>query len=200
MRTKPFASVAATAAGAGILMLASCSSPAKNAAPAHSRGVSATAADSASAARPPGGAVHMIAYSINSDGPRFSAIVTGAVGDHGGGVTVYPNGKVDPGHTSQLSLRLTHGSFRLSIAGLDKKIVTAFRHWQGNAATCSGSLSVTDPALVVAGSGTGLYRGIKGSLTLTATIDEIDAKPCEGTGKFLWQVIVIAGQGTVSVG
>jgi len=181
-------------------MLAGCASPARNAAPSHSRAVSSTEAESASSGRPAGGAVHMIAYSINSDGPRFSAIVTGSVGDHGGGVTVYPNGKVDREHTSQLSLRLTHGSFRLSIAGLDKKIISAFRQWQGNATTCSGSVSVTDPTPVVAGSGTGLYRGIKGSFTLTATIDEIDARPCEGTGKFLSQVIVIAGPGAVSFG
>jgi hypothetical protein len=52
---------------------------------------------------------------------------------------------------------------------------------------------------VVAGSGTGAYRGISGSFTVTVTIDEVDVKPvCNGTGAFLAQVILIAGPGTVS--
>lgn len=52
---------------------------------------------------------------------------------------------------------------------------------------------------VVAGSGTGSYRGISGSFALTVTIDEVDVKPvCNGTSKFLSQVILLAGSGTVS--
>ena len=55
-------------------------------------------------------------YSINSDGPDFRAVVTGAVGDYGPAVTVHPDGTVDPSHSSELELKLTAGSFRLSIA------------------------------------------------------------------------------------
>lgn len=147
------------------------------------------------------GSAHMTLYSINSDGPRFAAIVTGAVGDHGQAVSVYPDGRVDPQHDSDLSLRLTRGSFLLSGAVLDKRIVTAFGHWPGNPVTCSGHVSVTAPVPVVAGSGTGAYRGISGDFTLTATVDEIDAKSgCTATGRFLAQVIVITGAGTVRTG
>jgi hypothetical protein len=65
--------------------------------------------------------------------------------------------------------------------------------------TCSGSISVTAPVPIVAGSGTGSYRGISGSFIVTGTIDEVDVKPvCDGTSKFLSQVIVLAGSGTVS--
>jgi hypothetical protein len=65
--------------------------------------------------------------------------------------------------------------------------------------TCSDSISVTAAFPVVAGSGTGSYRGIGGSFTVTGTIDEVDAKPvCDGTSKFLSQVILLAGSGTVS--
>ena len=71
--------------------------------------------------------VHMMIYSVNSDGPYFRAILTGAVGDYGPAVRVPPDGTVDPEHTSQMELRLTRGSFRLSIAGLDAKIAEAFR-------------------------------------------------------------------------
>jgi hypothetical protein len=140
-----------------------------------------------------------MAYSVNSDGPDFRAIMTGAVGDYGPAVTVYPDGKVDPEHTSELELNLSHGSFRLSIARLDAEVVRAYRHWPSSAATCSGSITVGALAPVVAGSGTGAYRGIAGRFSMTVTIDEVDVKPvCNGTGKFLSQVILMAGDGTVS--
>ena len=148
---------------------------------------------------PAGDQAHIIVYSINSDGPDFRAILTGSVGDYGPAVTVHPDGTVDPEHRSELELRLTHGSFRLSIASLDTDVATAYRHWPSNPGTCSGSISFTMAVPVVAGSGTGSYRGITGSFALTVTIDEVDVKPaCNGTSKFLSQVILLAGSGTVS--
>jgi hypothetical protein len=148
-----------------------------------------------------GGNTHITLYSIDSDGPVFQAIVTGAVGDHGQAVSVYPDGRVDPQHDSDLSLRLTRGSFLLNAAALDKRVVTALGRWRGNPATCSGSATVAARVPVVAGSGTGAYRGIGGSFALTATVDEIDARSaCTATGKFLAQVIVITGAGTVRPG
>jgi len=151
------------------------------------------------AAAPAGGAVHIMAYSINSDGPFFRVILTGAIGDYGPAVTVYPNGQVDPQHTRDMELKLTNGSFRLRIAGLEKKLLLAFRHWPAHPATCSGSITATGAVPVVAGSGTGLYQGISGSFAMAVTIDEVDAKPvCDGTGKFLAQVILLTGAGTVS--
>ena len=144
---------------------------------------------------------HITLYSINSDGPRFQAIVTGAVGDHGQAVSVYPDGRIDPEHDSDLSLRLGRGSFLLSAAVLDKAVINAFRHWPGDPATCSGHISVTAAVPVVPGSGTGAYRGMTGGFTLTATVDEIDEKSgCTATGAFIAQVIVITGQGTVRRG
>src|SRR5437763_1772919 len=89
------------------------------------------------------GNTHITLYSVNSDGPRFQAIVTGAVGDHGQAVSVYPDGRTDPEHDSDLSLRLGRGSFLLSAAVLDKAVINAFRHWPGDPATCSGHTSVS---------------------------------------------------------
>ena len=147
------------------------------------------------------GTTDLIFYSINSDGPRFQAILTGAVGDFGPAVSVYPDGKVDPEHDHDLSLRLTRGSFLVNEAALDQRIVTAYRHWPANPATCSGSITVTAAAPVVASSGTGAYRGISGSFNLNATLDEIDVKPvCNGTSAFRAQVVVITGSGTVRTG
>jgi hypothetical protein len=167
-------------------------------------GAAGTAAGSststAGAAQAPAASqAHIMVYSIDSDGPDFRAISTGAVGDYGPAVTVRPDGSVDPDHTSEMELQLTRGSFRLSISGLDAKIVAAYRHWPSNVSTCSGSISVTAAVPIVAGSGTGSYRGISGSFTVTGTIDEVDVKPvCNGTSKFLSQVIMLAGSGTVS--
>jgi hypothetical protein len=169
--------------------LAGCASPATSSA---ATGRATTA---------PGGTTHLTYYSVNSDGRRFQAILTGAVGDYGQAVSVHPDGTIDPEHDSDLSLRLTRGSFLLNGAALDKRLVTAFRHWRGNAATCSGSAVVTARAPVVAGSGTGAYRRVSGSFTLTATVDEIDVKAgCTVTGTFLAQVIVITGAGTIRTG
>jgi ABC-type glycerol-3-phosphate transport system substrate-binding protein len=88
------------------------------------------------------GTVHLIGYSLDSDGPDFTVILTGAVGDYGPAVTVHPNGTVDPEHTSELRLGLKKGSFRLNIANLDKKVVSATSHW-ASTATCSFHLRVT---------------------------------------------------------
>jgi len=150
------------------------------------------------AAGRPASAVHLIAYSINSDGPRFRALLTGAVGDWGPAVSVHPDGSIDPEHTSQLKLNLRHGSFRLGIAALDRRIVQAYQHWPENPSTCSGTIAVRATLPVIANSGTGAYRGITGSLRATATISEVDAHPCDGTGKFLSQVILVTAAGTVS--
>jgi hypothetical protein len=58
---------------------------------------------------------------------------------------------------------------------------------------------VTAATPIVAGSGTGSYRGISGTFTVTATIDEIDVKPvCDGTSPFRAQVVFMVGSGTMS--
>ncbi len=145
------------------------------------------------------GAVHLIDYSIDSDGPDSSVILTGAIGDFGQAVTVHPNGTVDPEHTSEMQLGLHHGSFRLNIAELDQKVRQAYDPWPHNAATCSGSISFTMPTPVVPGSGTGSYRGISGAFDLTVTIDEVDTPPvCDGSSAFLSQLILVAGSGEVA--
>jgi len=190
VNTRKIAALGAAGLIAGAIATAGCTPVATSA---------ASPSPSATAAKTTKGAAHIVAYSINSDGPYFQAIVTGAVGDYGPGVTVHPDGTVDPAHTGQLELKLTHGSFRLSIAAAGKAVIRAFQHWPSNPATCSGGIAVSAPAPVVAGSGTGRYRGITGDFTLTVKIDEVDEKPvCNGTGKFLSQVILMDGTGTVS--
>jgi hypothetical protein len=164
-----------------------------------------TAATTGATALPGGsaGRTHFTDYSVDSDGPASAVIVTGAVGDYGRGVFVHPDGSTDPGHTGELELRLSRGTFRLEAAALDHAITVAFRHWPGSPRTCSGHITVSAAIPVVAGSGTGAYRGITGGFAASATVDEVD-RPGPGcqtaTGAFLDQVIVITGTGTVRLG
>ena len=143
------------------------------------------------------GTANIMLYSINSDGPDFRAVVTGVIGDYGPAVTVYPDGQVDPSHSNDMELKLTHGSFKLSIAAFDKKFVQISKHEPIYPGTCSDVFRLTTDLPVVAGSGTGAYRGITGGFTVTLTGDEVQAQPC-GAGSFAWQVLVIAGSGHVA--
>jgi hypothetical protein len=137
----------------------------------------------------------------DNDGPESTVILTGAIGDYGKAVSVRPDGTVDPDHSSQLDLALRDGSFRIDIAVLHKKFVGVMSHFPPNTGTCSGTVQVAGATPVVAGSGTGAYKGISGSFDLTITLAEVDAKTnCGASSAFLRQSIVTAGSGTVSLG
>lgn len=143
------------------------------------------------------GEVHLAIWSIDSDGPDFQAILSGAVGDYGPAVTVFPNGKVDQEHTSEMELKLRHGTFRLYIDGIASKFRAQAAHEPLYPATCSDYLDVAASVPVVAGSGTGAYRGVRGdfSATLSGYEDE-RTSPCGGG--FLAQIIMLTGSGTLS--
>jgi hypothetical protein len=143
-------------------------------------------------------AVHFTDYAINTDGPSSSVILTGAVGDYGTAESVGPDGSIDSRHTSQLRLSLKRGSFRMDISTLGARLVAAYRSFPADPHTCSGSVSVRAAVPVVAGSGTGAYARLRGTFDLTAVVDEVDKPPCDGTGAFLEQTIIITGTGTVS--
>src|SRR5262249_21645138 len=146
-----------------------------------------------------GGHVFFTAYA-NDDLPGATVVLSGAIGDFGEGVSVLRNGMVDPEHSSQFNLALTQGSFRIVIGPLHLKLENALAHAPFNPRTCSGHVSVAGAAPVVAGSGTGAYRGISGSFTLTITGTEVDGKPgCQPFGgPLLAQSIFVSGSGTVS--
>ena len=67
------------------------------------------------------GEVHLAIWSVDSDGPDFQAVLSGAIGDYGPAVTVLPDGKVDPEHTSEMELKLQHGKFHLYIDAIASK-------------------------------------------------------------------------------
>jgi hypothetical protein len=139
----------------------------------------------------------MTIWSIDSDGADFQAILSGAIGDYGPAVTVLPDGKVDPEHTNDMELELRHGTFRLYIDGIASKFRAQTSHEPLYAATCSDYVHVTATVPVVAGSGTGAYRGISGDFSLTLTGNEDQKTPPCGRG-FASQVILLTGSGTIS--
>jgi hypothetical protein len=143
----------------------------------------------------------LVVWSVNSDGPRFQAILTGAIGDYGPAVTVHPDGTPDPSHGSELSLRLGHGSFRLSIGKLAAEFARTVIHWPYDRATCSIHGTITGSVPVVAGSGTGAYRGITGTFTATISLDEDWKKgpACSETSAFQAQLLLITGTGSVRI-
>jgi hypothetical protein len=196
LRNRPAALFGATVL-AGALAATGC------AASAASAGAAATTRAAASSTTAPATArdnAHLMVYSINSDGPDFRAIVTGAIGDYGPAVTVFPNGRVDPSHTHDLELKLTDGTFKLSITKLDRRFVAVTTHEPIYPRTCSDYMTATAPMAVVPGSGTGAYRGISGRFDATITADEVEQKPCQPVGAIQWQALVLRGPGRVSVG
>src|SRR6516165_6502965 len=154
---------------------------------------------SARAAAAAGGTANIVIYGVNTDGAYWHAIVSGVIGDYGPAVSIYPDGKVDPAHNSEMVLRLAHGSFRLSIAALDKAFVKATSHEPVYPKTCTDLIRVTATTPIVAGSGTGAYRGIRGSFPVTLTLNEVEARPCQPSpGAFRAQLITVAGSGIIS--
>ncbi|MEY9858182.1 hypothetical protein ABH935_003795 [Catenulispora sp. GAS73] len=164
-------------------------------------GCSAATADANAAAKPAMTAAHLTGFTTD-DGPTEQVTLSGAVGDYGQGVSVNPDGSVNPEHNSQLELRLRRGTFRLDIASIDKAFVSAMAHqFPSDPATCSGHIDVTQHVPVVKGSGTGAYQGVSGDFTLTISLDEVDkptaGRPCDGTQAFLNQTIITAGPGNL---
>jgi len=182
-----------TLAACGVLLAGGCVSAAAAKAPA------ATMAPVAARAAATGGTASIVMYGVNTDGAYWHAIVSGVIGDYGPAISVYPDGKVDPAHNSEMELRLTRGSFRLSIAALDKAFVKATSREPIYPKTCTDLIRVTATTPIVAGSGTGAYRGIRGSFPVTITLNEVEARPCQPSpGAFRAQLITVAGSGTIS--
>ena len=112
-----------------------------------------------------------------------------------------PNGTVVQQY-NRLDVEVTHGSFQLKIAGLGQSLVSAADQLPTDLATCSGVEIVTATTPIVAGSGTGAYKGISGSFKLIVTDNEVAAWPkCPRTGQtLLTQSEFVIGSGVVSFG
>jgi hypothetical protein len=145
-----------------------------------------------SAAQPATPATHLVIWMVNSDGLSERVILTGAVGDYGAGQSTPDR--------SQTLLTLSRGTFKVSTAKIDSDFVHQDTRWPYDAATCSIHGSLTDPVPVIPGSGTGAYRGISGTFTMTITLDEDWRRQagCNETTPFQAQLITIEGTGTIT--
>lgn len=134
---------------------------------------------------------HLAIWLVNSDGLNSHAILTGAVGDYGTGRSTRNRG--------QMLLTLSHGTFKLSTGKIDSDFVHQVTRWPYDAATCSIHGSLTDPVPIVPGSGTGSYREISGTFTMTITLYEDSHRQpgCNETTPFQAQLITIEGTGYI---
>ncbi len=144
-----------------------------------------------------GGSVTFTAYSDN-DGPKSVIVLSGAIGDYGSATRTGPSSGSD---TTELLIKVTQGSFRLDIAGIETKLAKAiYGHFPTNTHTCSGQVSIAGATPIIGGSGTGSYKGIEGSFATTITINEVEdwpACPDTDTSPFLAQTVFLAGTGVV---
>jgi hypothetical protein len=112
------------------------------------------------AAAPAGGAIQVF-VTPTEDGPG-TIVVTGAIGDFGTTLTINKSGKANPNGNFE-KIILKKGTFEVDSTVLNaasNKVQPTF-----NAKTCSASLSVSGRVTLLAG--TGLYKGIGGTLTIT---------------------------------
>lgn len=155
--------------------------------------VGCSAASSAAQSSRTAGAArtHLAIWLVNSDGLNSRAILTGPVGDYGTGRST--------ANRRQMLLTLSRGTFKLSTAKIDADFAHHVTHWPYDPTTCSIHGSLTDPVPIVPGSGTGSYRKISGTFTMTITLyEDWRRKPgCTETTPFKAQLITIEGTGSI---
>jgi hypothetical protein len=79
--------------------------------------------------------------------------------------------------------------------------LSGLAHYPNYPANCSAYVGFTTRVPVVAGSGTGSYRGISGQFTITVIADETlsSAGSCtQGPWTRLWEILIFAGPGALS--
>jgi hypothetical protein len=179
---------------AGALTLAGCTAAAASSTAPTSGTAQAGAGNSAFLP----GLTHVMAYSINTDNPVLTSVVSGAIGDYGPAEEVSPGSTGVSAHGGELELKLTRGTFRLSIADIDTKFIEGTSHEPVFPRTCSTYVSVSDAVPIVPGSGTGTYQGIAGTFAMTLTLNEVHNSPCTTSVSILRQVIVLSGAGKIT--
>jgi hypothetical protein len=182
------------AALAGVLILVGCTAATASSTAATSGTTRAAAGNPASLP----GLTYVTAYSINTDNPTLTSVVSGAIGDYGPAEEVSPGSTGVAAHGGELELKLARGTFRLNVADIDKKFIEGTSHEPVFPRTCSTYVSVSDAVPIVPGSGTGTYQGIAGTFAMTLTLNEVHNSPCTTSVSILRQVIVLSGAGKIA--
>jgi hypothetical protein len=130
-------------------------------------------------------------------------VLTGAIGDYGKATSIDKDGKADRNGTYE-AVKLQMGTFEVNSSLLDAGLRKA--QPAVNQTTCSGWFSATAPVTLL--DGTGLYKGIGGTVTATATFAFVLPRHTSGTKKgqcsqnaqALGNYTSLTGSGTVSFG
>lgn len=130
-----------------------------------------------------------------TQGGTSNLIITGSIGDYGKSFNVNAQGKDDSNGNYEL-VKLQHGTFLFNKTNFDE--ADSKTNFPINKTTCSAGGSVTGTATIV--SGTGEYKGITGTLTITLSDSWVisDTTKCSGSNKILDQYAYVSGTGTAS--
>lgn len=127
----------------------------------------------ATASRTPvGGAIDVFVTPANGQG-NGTILITGAIGDFGTTHSFHIHGETFAYATLQ------HGKIEFNLTKISAKANSASP--KVDAATCSAALSVSAPVSVVGG--TGLYKGVSGTVKLTESFGYIGATYATGPKK-----------------
>lgn len=143
--------------------------------------------------------------SVNSKNKPSPVVITGAFADYGRTQAVNSSGKPDS-NGNYVKVSLKRGTFRVNIKQLNSAFSSMGVPSDYNSSNCSASYSAGPVAVpIVGGTGTGSYKGITGSINMTATVAVIlprssngscgsnsNANPVAAWGE-------ITGSGTVSI-
>jgi hypothetical protein len=150
-----------------------------------------------SSATPARGRIQLFVQPAQSQG-NGKVLFTGAVGDFGSSHSVTSDGK------KFTTATLVKGTIKLDLTAVSGKADNANPTF--DAATCSGSVSVSAPAPIL--SGTGLYAGIHGTVKITESFGFIGSTYKSGPKKgqcnmsnnapTVAQMATVYGSGTVS--
>jgi hypothetical protein len=150
---------------------------------------------------PVGGTTHMF-INVNVKSQTVQPVLfTGAIGDYGTSISMTKSGKVDAqGNYAKEVLK--KGTFKIDATKVNAALIGAFVHATPNPATCSLLVSASGPSPLFAG--TGLYKGISGSLKITLTAALLFPRSsngaCNENGDVSSMYGQVTGVGTVTFG
>jgi hypothetical protein len=131
----------------------------------------------APAASPTGGTIAL--FATVGSGPTGKIIVAGAIGDWGTTATIDKSGRRDE-HGNYVRVTLRKGSFEIDSTALNKATASP-RPQVASDQTCSISTSGSAPVTLF--NGTGLYRGISGTLKVTLSFAGVGRRYRSGPDK-----------------
>ena len=141
--------------------------------------------------------VWAVANATSSSNKPSPVVLTGAIGDYGTTQSVNSSGKPDE-NGNYVKLTLKKGTFTVNVSQLNSAFSSA-QPSDFNSSNCSATLTVGPVAVpMVANSGTGAYKGISGSVNLTAQLAIIAAKTKSGSCNTSSNANAAAGWGVIT--